>query len=81
MQPITFAESNTVFAENQPEYIPLPAYSGEDGEVITCWRLSWSERLMLFVTGRVWLRMLTFNQSLQPVVLEVYNPFVGERRG
>ena len=76
MKPVAFKEQNTVFAENQPEYIPLPAYRDEIGEVISCWELTWKERLYLFYTGRLWVRILTFNKPLQPMVLQTDCPFL-----
>jgi hypothetical protein len=30
MKPIKFKEANVTFAENQPEYIPLPAWNIRD---------------------------------------------------
>lgn len=82
MQPIRFPESNIVFGEGQEEYQPLPAFVDPEDprrEVISCWRLGWRERLRLLVTGRVWLRQLTFRSPLQPQVAQVDYPFV--RRG
>jgi hypothetical protein len=58
-----------VFAENQPEYIPLPANVLDDGEIETKWRLSWRERWQVFTGGHVYLRVLTFGRALQPVRL------------
>ncbi len=75
MKPAKFAQQNLVFAEDQPEYQPLPAYRDEAGQVITCWELSWRERLALFLTGRLWLRQLTFNHPLQPQAPSVESPF------
>jgi hypothetical protein len=71
MKPIEFKEHNVVFAKNQPEYIPLPAYkyAGTDGEVVSCWQLSFIERMRLLLTGKVWLMMLTFHEPLTPVSL------------
>lgn len=66
MKPKKFKEVNTIFAENQPEYLPLPAYKHQSpqGEVITCWRLSFTERLRLLFTGNIWLCLLSFNKPL-----------------
>ncbi len=75
MNPIDFKEVNVVFAKNQPQYLPLPAWKSDDGEVISCWRLSWIERLKVLVSGRLWLRILTFNQPLQPQRPDVDFPF------
>ena len=75
MKPIKFSECNCTFAENQPPYLPLPVWKSEDGKVISCWALSWRERVKVLWTGRVWWRMLTFNQPLQPQRPMVDNPF------
>lgn len=75
MTPISFKEQNMVFAKDQPEYLPLPAFKSEDGEVISCWSLSWKERIALMFFGRLWLRSLTFNKPLQPLAAQVTTPF------
>jgi hypothetical protein len=69
MKPIKFKGQTCTFAEHQPEYIPLPAYRVKDdpkGEVVSCWHLSFRERLRLLFTGRLWVSLLTFNQPLTP---------------
>jgi hypothetical protein len=69
MEPIKFKEHNTVFAKDQPEYLPLPAYredSDKYGNVICCWRLSFFERLKILFTGKLWLSLMTFNKPLTP---------------
>jgi len=76
MKPIKFKEANATFAENQPEYLPLPAHRAKDGQVISCWQLTISERLKLLFSGKIWLRQLTFNQLLQPQLPETNNPFI-----
>jgi len=65
MIPIDFKESNTTYAEDQPEYLPLPVYKYEDGTVISCWKFSFWERLKVLWTGKLWWRQLTFNEPLQ----------------
>ena len=79
MRPIEFPEKNVVYAENQPEYLPLPAHKTADGDVITCWELSEQEILEIATNGRLWLVVKTFNNPLQPIFLttnkdEVINP-------
>lgn len=73
MKPTEFKESNTTFGKNQPNYSPLPALSFKDsqGIVITCWKLSFFERMKLIFTGRIWLSSMTFLQPLQPLYLTV----------
>ena len=70
MEAIKFKETSCIFAENQPEYIPLPAYKTEDGEVITCWKFTFMERIRVLFFGRIYLSILTFNKPLQPVRLD-----------
>jgi hypothetical protein len=69
MKPIKFKESNVTFAENQPEYIPLPAFKDLDGEVVSCWQLDILERIKVLLFGKIWLHQLTFNKPLQPILL------------
>ena len=78
MNPVKFPESNITFAKNQPEYLPLPAYRDEYGRVITCWQLSWKERIEILFKGKLWLNILTFGMRLQPQLLLIKSPF--ERR-
>ena len=75
MKPISFKEQNVVFAEDQPGYISLPAYRDDSGQVISCWQLTWKERLSILCTGRLWMRVFTFNELLQPCMLEANYPF------
>ncbi|UHQ21936.1 hypothetical protein LVB77_14805 [Lysobacter sp. 5GHs7-4] len=76
MKLIKFEGHNVVFAENQPEYLPLPALrlNSQEGEIICCWHLTWRERLRLLLTGRLWHSVLTFGQPLQPQLLQVDTP-------
>lgn len=68
MKPIEFKEQNIVFAKDQPEYQPLPAFKDDtpQGEVISCWSLSFSERLRILFFGKLWVSLLTFNKPLTP---------------
>ena len=74
MKPVTFEQSNIVFAKDQPEYVPLPAWS-DGNQVISCWELDDSEIKMLIKTKRIWLSVLTFGGQLQPQMPMVQNPF------
>jgi hypothetical protein len=78
MEPIKFKEQNVVYAENQKEYLPFPAYRDESGRVISCWKLSPEELEEVSKTGVIWLDILTFNQLLQPVMLRAESPFNGK---
>ena len=73
MKPTEFKHQNIVYAKNQPEYKPLPALKldTQEGEVISCWKMSLKERLIVLVTGRVWLSLLSFNKPLIPSFMAV----------
>jgi hypothetical protein len=78
MKPTKFEQQNITYAENQPGYLPLPAHRTHEGEVITCWKLSWRERIKILLTGILWWRQLTFNNPLQPQSPSVDGPFIKE---
>ena len=69
MKPIKFKEQNVTFAENQPEYIPLPAFkdpASPMGAVVSCWKLSFWEKIRIMWTGKLWVSMAMFNKPLTP---------------
>lgn len=76
MDIISFPEQNVVYAEDQPQYRPLPAHRFNDaeGRIVCCWKFSWRERLYVLFTGQIWHSIFTFNQSLQPQLLTVEKP-------
>lgn len=73
MKPVKFKHQNVVFAEDQPEYQQLPALKIDTptGEVISCWRLSFKERVKIIFTGKVWLSLMSFNKPLTPSFIAV----------
>jgi hypothetical protein len=73
--PIEFPEQTVVWAKNQPPYLPLPAHTNER-ETISCWQLTWRERLTVLLKGRLWLRQLNFGEPLQPQCPSIETPFV-----
>ena len=80
MELLEFPEQNIVFANDPPQYRPLPAYrypGDAEGRIVCCWGLTWRERLRLFVSGRIWHEILTFGHSLQPQLLAVDKPRMG----
>lgn len=68
MIPVEFPEQTTVVAKDQPEYLPLPAiiYDSPEGEVVSCWKMSWKERLQILLTGKVWLSLWCFHKPITP---------------
>lgn len=71
MKAMQFPEANSVYAKDQPEYIPLPTYKTEDGIVTSCYALTWKERLQVLFGAKIWLSLMTFNLPLQPQRLYV----------
>lgn len=77
MKPIKFKGSNIVFAKDQPEYLPLPAWrkpNDSQGVVVSCWKATFKERLKILFTGRLYLSLLTFNKPLTPNRIYAENP-------
>ena len=74
MNPIKFKECNVTFAKDQPEYLPLPAYKTDDGDITTCWELNNHDIEQLMETRKLYLQILTFNKPLQPIKMSVEKP-------
>lgn len=74
MKLIEFPEQTTIVAEDQPEYLPMPAHVASDGLLTCCWKLSLRERLKLLFTGLLWHQVMTFRKPLQPQRLDVEKP-------
>ena len=71
MKPIPIKEIKDppiLFAKDQPQYQTLPAYKYKDN-VISCWKLSWKERLRIFFGGRIFVSLKTWNKPLTPSYL------------
>lgn len=65
MKNIEFEGCNIVYGADQPEYKPL--YAQRIDEItITCYRLSFKERVKLLFTGLLWLGQMNFGEPLQP---------------
>ena len=73
MKPIKFEEVNTTFAENQPEYTPLPVSRKKDDmdTIVSCWSLSFKERLTILFTGKLWVTVLNFYNPLTPMFFSI----------
>lgn len=63
-----------VYAKDQPQYQPFPVYKFDDGTIISRWKLSWKERLLVLLKGDIYLWIMTFNKPLQPVIINVSRP-------
>ena len=80
MEAVGFLESNATlrgcpadqFGTDQ-DVADLKVYVG-GGQVISCWRATFLERLCVLVTGRVWFRC--YGKSHPPILLYGHFPFV-----
>jgi len=71
MKPISFKEQNSVLLPppdmTDHECGPLPIY--RDGKtIISCWQMSWGERLAALLFGKVWVGVLSM-MSQPPIWL------------
>lgn len=53
---------------------PYPFAHLEDGTCVSCWKLTWLQRLKVLVTGRVWMAVLN-GHAQPPCYLAVNKPF------
>lgn len=83
MKPIQFKYANWrldapagEYSENVAGIDPLPVWT--DGEqCVSCWRLSWRERLAALLFGRVWLSVLG-GSTQPPVCIEASRTYLKE---
>ena len=76
MKPVTFKEQNTVYAKDQKEYLPLPVYKDAQGTIVSCWKMTFKERIKFLFTGKVYVSLMTFNMPLQPQHVTITPPEV-----
>lgn len=83
LKPSSFPEANgTLSGGPAADYgttddvVDLPVHRG-GGQIISCWRLSWRDRLRVLVGGRVWLHVLT-RRTHPPVFIASESPFTME---
>ena len=64
MKPIKFKHQNTIYAEKQSEYQSLPSLKieGPEGYVVSCWKMSFIERIKVLFTGKIWMSLMSFNK-------------------
>lgn len=67
-----------VFAKDQPQYRPLPAFVDSSGTVVSRWKLTWKERFQVLFGGCLWLQLMTFGGALQPSLITTEEPKLKE---
>lgn len=84
MKPVIPSKSvgvQTTIGKNQPEYQELPAVRVDnciEQPVTTEWEFSSEELARVNAGERIRLTCLTFGHPLQPILIEVTNPYDGE---
>ena len=83
MKPTQFKESNATLTAPQQEYStdvdavqPLNIWSNGE-QCVSCWKMSWGERLSVLFRGKVWLLVLS-GQTQPPVALSITKKFFYE---
>lgn len=73
MKAVSFKQQTVIIAENQNPYLPLPVVfiTGKEGHVISCWKLSFKERLKILITGRLWHSQMTFCKPPMPIFMSI----------
>lgn len=66
----------TLYAAHQSEYPTLPALKSADvrGTILVRWKLTVWERILLLFGGILYHQVLTFDEPLQPICLDVAPP-------
>ena len=76
MKPIKFSEQNIVLLKPEgmtyEECSSLPAHKHSNG-IVSCWGLTFQERIKVLLKGVVWIDVMGMNQP--PVWLGVDSPF------
>ena len=68
MKSTEFPEVNVRIAEHQPQYETLPAfYNEEEGSMTFCFELDPQELEQVKITGKIWIKQLTFGKPMQPI--------------
>ena len=63
-----------VIAEDQPPYEPLSAVIVDPATILTRWKLTWWERIVVLFRGNVYLYVMTFSKPLQPLAMQAAKP-------
>lgn len=60
-----------VYAQNQPEYVPLPTVRTPQGTLVTRWAPSDAEKAAIIRGDDIYVTVMTFGARLQPLQVSV----------
>lgn len=76
-QTVTLQPSGATYSDNVNGVEPLPTWS--DGEqCVSCWRMSWRERLNALLYGKVWIAILS-GKTQPPIYAEASKTYFKEQ--
>lgn len=78
-----FEDLEIIIVKDQPEYLSLPSiFLGDKvGTIINRWKLTWKERIRIFLKGDLYLEIMTFNHFLLPIRPSVEAPEIKRVEG
>ena len=68
MKAIEFKEQNGALSRKDSPLRPIPIFKdpSEKAQVVSCWKLSFKERMRLLLLGKLWVSIITYNNPVQP---------------
>lgn len=77
MEFVDFRERTVLIAEDQPEYITLPAHQVRDNEGTTFIKMKFTDEEIEYIvkTKCAYMSVLTFNKPFPPLMVYAHNPF------
>lgn len=75
LEPEEFPQVNVHIAENQEEFLTLPAHVTEDARVVCCFHVTPEQMADMARTGQLWIQIFTQNGTIQPFSLHTGSPF------
>lgn len=74
LDPEEFEQINVRIAENQEEYITLPAHKTDDGRVVCCFHVTPDQIADMARTGRLWIQLFA-QGHINPFTIHTKSPF------
>lgn len=73
MTPRTFTQAQNLLAENQPEFLLLPAHQA-DGVTTTCYEVTTEDIARMILAHRIWVQVQNGRDPIHPQRLSIECP-------